>query len=446
MRRQAQQPAVIAPPHRHSQLLTQPLLCLTGGALPALFVALPLGWQVALWLGLAFGLVLTAVCAHAVWFSSYGSALGLALAVGGVCVAVVLGGGAAGFLLLFLDEGDGRPTAGPHRLGWPVFAAGALCVCATAAVAALREWLALADQQQSHPWVQAAVSVDQGRVSEAQPEMGRGQRVFWKVLAVGTALPMLVLAAWQPEPWGGQALVLLWVALLGGTALGVGRAGGARIAQAAYLRGLEHIVGRRFVHPRLAQLQALRSSFMQWQWLRPQPGWPGRWGLGSLQLVCAFGFITAVVLGPYAWWPAWDQWRRFDGFRPAELVVVGLYSTRDGLRSWGRINGQELRFGRGEVNPVLGLPKGLGLGPDALAALQAQLPLSKTVLWNPNAQRRLLPVGTTRVSLWHEVEITSWFMGLGLAAGGVFGGLAWIFKPGPRRSKKRRQKSPALGG
>jgi hypothetical protein len=311
------------------------------------------------------------------------------------------------------------------------------------------------------PWVREHVDADACRIRADTLIRAPGDaasRKPWLAVAIGVNLPLIY------QSWGitdNQVMPVILVAMVAGSVWFCATVIGPMAGKAMYLRRLERASGRRLFHEGYDDLQALRRGFWLSRLLMVDAaGGPASTGESDSRLgenraqrlrrhaentlyTLAFLFLLAGGMGFFMLgWPSWQQSLYFDGFRPAEVIVTEVAVTGRSPK-WvgrGRVDGAEVVFAPGDLDPVIG-DRPQSRDDPLLIAVRARLPIRAEVLWNPQVQRRLLPLGTRR----DVVEGSAWFFAGGTSALAAFGVLLMLVAghvtPGDDTgSRKRRQK------
>jgi len=287
------------------------------------------------------------------------------------------------------------------------------------------------------PWVRDHVDADAGRIRADTLVHTPGDAAFrkpWLAVAFGVNLPLIY------QSWGitnNQVMPVILVAMLAGSVWFCASVIGPMAGKAMYLRQLERRSGRRLFHEGYDDLQALRRGFWLSRLLMVDAvGGPASTGESDARsgesraqrlrrhaenslyaLACLFlllGGIGFFMLG----WPSWQQALYFDGFRPVDVIVteIGITARSPKWVGRGRVDGVDVEFAPADLDSVIGARPQRHDDPQ-LAAVRARLPIESKVLWNPQVQRRLLPLGTAREVLTGNARF---FAGgtIGLAAFG----------------------------
>lgn len=316
------------------------------------------------------------------------------------------------------------------------------------------------------PWVRDHVDADAGRIRADTLVRGAGDapsRKPWLAIALGVNLPLIY------QSWGitdSQAMPVILVGLLSGSVWLCAAVFGPMAGKALYLRRLERAAGRRFFHEGYDELQALRRGF----WLSrlllvdadggpastgESDATPGesraqrvrRYAENALYTL-AFSCLLAGVMGIFLLgWPAVQRALYFDGFRPAEVIVTEVAITVRGSK-WvgrGRVDGADVDFAPGDLDPVIGFWAKQRDDP-ALITVRARLPIRAQVLWNPQVQRRLLPLDASHQGM----KEVAWFYGGGTVALTAIGALLLLlagrFAPRDNTGSRHRRQRPAKRG
>jgi hypothetical protein len=297
------------------------------------------------------------------------------------------------------------------------------------------EWRALQAAGAQGGWWSSTVDSARGRVGDpiGLPPQRQGGSV-WLAAPLAVNLPWL----WQGLGWREAQWLPVVLALLSAAAIWVCWSWLGPIAGRAWaVMADESKQGRHYVHRELASIEALRRGEVAAEPLgrqaraarQAQPGAdeasrPRRALQTLLQVLAGLGIVGGITIALFETWPAFDQASRWDAYRRAELVVtqLGAGSQRAQWLGTGRIDGAEVIFTRGELDVLLGAPPSSRNDPRLLEARQ-RLPLRAEVLWNPGAQRRLLPAEARREVLDGRARVAA-----GFAAALLFPGAlcAWL--------------------
>lgn len=419
-----------------------------GVGLVAVLVHWPLwGRDVAISTGALVGLALALAWGHAAWRSSFGPRqwmAGAATVLVGLGVVASAVGAAVGVL------------SGSPMLGQGVALTGWATIIVASGVAAVLEWRALRNAGVGGAWWSSTVDGTRGRVGDpvGMPPQRRGGTA-WLAAPLAVNLPWL----WQGLGWREAQWLPVVLALLSIAAIWVSWSWIGPIAGRAWavLAG-ESRHGRRFVHRDLALLEALRRGHVP---AEPGPRHPrqprdGRRDLpgaggGSrpwrtlrtvFQVLAGLGIAGGITIGLFEVWPAFDQASRWDAYRRAELVVTRLDAgtQRAQWLGTGRIDGAEVIFNRGELDVLLGAPPRSRNDP-RLQQVRTRLPMRAEVLWNPAAQRRLLPLDARREAVDDRARFVAGFAAALILPGALFAFLAHrlgVRRPGAGPSRPKR--------
>ncbi len=314
------------------------------------------------------------------------------------------------------------------------------------------------------PWAREHVDTDAGRIRADTLVRAPGDaasRKPWLAVAIGVNLPLIY------QSWGitdNQVMPVILVAMIAGSVWFCATVIGPMAGKAMYLRRLERASGRRLFHEGYDDLQALRRGFWLSRLLMvdadegPVSTGEADSALGesraqrlrrhaentlyTLAALCLLaGMMGFFLLG----WPNWQRSLYFDGFRPAEVIVTEV-TIAGRSPKWvgrGRVDGAEVVFAPGDLDRVIGVVPQRRDDPQ-LIVVRARLPIRTELLWNPQLQLRLLPLGTSRGA----VDESAWFFAGGTGAMTAFGVLLILLAGrvtprdnlGSRRRLQRRDK------
>jgi hypothetical protein len=440
-------------PLRRGQLLSLPLSALAIGPLLGLFFFRLLGWPTVLALGAAVSGVMVLLAGWIAYRSDFGGRQGIA--------------GAALMLLFLIPFMSGAAVMTLSLAGLPQLSLLAVGTCSLSLAMAFvagfrRQWLPLRNEGFDGAWARTNVDPAEGRLRASalldnNPDAASTSP--WLIAALAANVPLLY-RTWGVSDAQVMPFVLAVLAVI--SVWACARKVGPMAARGWFVLQLERHHGRRIVHEHLEELQALRRGFWLSRLLMVDAaGGPASTGDSDARLgesraqrlrryaentlyALAFLFLLAGGMGFFLLgWPSWQQSLYFDGFHPADVIVTEVAITGRGSK-WvgrGRVDGADVVFAPGDLDPVIGVRPQWRDDPQ-LIVVRARLPIRAEVLWNPQLQRRLLPLGTNR----EVVERSAWFNAAGTSALAAFGVLLMLLagqvspsdKPGTRKRKQRR--------
>ena len=444
-------------PLTRTQLMMLPLCGVGGGLMGSGCFFKALSHEAFLVLLLALSVTLTGLATWIVYRSDYATRHGMVASVFTLLFVLpfVAGFAVVATAVVGVPEMAGLATAGVS-----------IPMLFTAAWALRRQLLCLVREGPDGSWVRQHVDADAGRIRADTLLHGAGDapsRKPWLAIAFGVNLPLIY------QSWGitdRQVLPWLLVALVAGGLWLCAAVIGPMAGKALYLRRLERAAGRRFFHEGYDDLQALRRGFWLSRLLMVDAdGGPASTGesdaaqgesraqrvrryaqnaLYTLAFLCLLAGVMGIFL---LGWPSVQRALYFDGFRPADVIVTEVAITGRGSK-WvgrGRVDGAEVDFAPGDLDPVIGFWANRRDDP-ALITVRARLPIRAKVLWNPQVQRRLLPLDAS-----HEgMKEVAWFYGGGTSALTAIGALLLLlagrFAPRDNTGSRHRRQRPAKRG
>jgi hypothetical protein len=431
-------------PTSRAQLVGAPLTGAALGALAALFLWPLIGAHMALGLGAAVGLLMGTCWGRSAYLSDFGPRQWLVGAwSAALCLSIGVAGIAAGVLVV----------GGTHSLAFSVLLTGCATVVVTAAVAGWREFLALRAEGTRGPWWTQTVDLERRMVGDpmgTHVQHGGGSAAVWLAAPLAVNIPLILQsmgyreAEWMPFVLAALSATVLWVSWKWVGPLG---------ARAIYMIRVEAGLGQPLVHHDIAALRALRLR-------SPASGSPllARQGIAvrlkralhlALQIVAGLGIVGGLTLVFMEAWPELDRSLRWEGYQRAELTLTRLElgTSRAQWMGGGEVDGYPVRFGRGELDAVLGPPPSSAKSA-AFQQAKSRLPMRMTVLWNGQAQRRLLATDARRevfdIKAHNAVGICAGLLGVGALAAALASAMTRAearIKP-PRKAKHRRPSEP----
>jgi hypothetical protein len=405
-------------PHTRAQLFTTPIVAsVMVGFLAGLFAAPLIGAQAAWIYGVGATIVTAAFLAWGCWRSDYGprhwrlAAVFLAFLL--AMTAPLVGSIVA---TVTRDVGWGR---GVTVLLWAGLGV-------TAGVSAELERRRL--HGSSRAWWSTVAHADSRRVGDLFPSPPLTElRWVWLVPAAVFNAPVVYVAANTSE--GSRAFSLFGLVVGAALIYAAARGLGPLIARAHAGLDAEQRAGHRFRHRSIDHLNALRGGkALLFEPKRPRGNPWVRRLRGLLQVIALLGAIGVVTLGVFEVSPAWQQLRLWSDYRPAYLVVylLGVTTKHADWTGRGEVNEQDVSFRRHELRALLGpVPSA---SDEALAMQRQRLPLRAQVLWNPEAERRLLAADVKREPFAARAEFALNFLLVCLFAGAAAFGLDQLLR------------------